>query len=280
VAAAVGLTDVAAVGGSIDASVDDPEVVDHGPTLSLPADKANHSDSLNLIVRIEDEEELALLDGLDPDQVAWLEVPLALAHRDELNPFPVDVLLQEPGEQAADLYSLAGLREPNLPRLSIPTKPGFADAATIGMGLHFPIRLIPLQPAAEEVSGLGQVLERYLHDANVSQAVEPFYSALTTLLQGENRTLWDAVEYDPSYYRCDPPRPKLEKDDAVATHLQNLIEEEAECATCPLQSWCAGWFKWPEPDYDCQHVRRLFDTVEQAATQMQADLSQAMEVNP
>ena len=260
--------------------MDGPELVDKGPTLSVPVKTAGEIQGRNLIVRIADDDDLALLDGLDPDRVAWLEVPLGLAHREELNRFAVDVLLTDPVQQAADLYPLAGLREPNLPRLSIPTTPNFADAVTVGMALHFPIRLIPIQPDSEAVSGMARALERYLHDANVSQPVEPFYSALTTLLLGESDTLWDAVEYDPSSYRCEPPRPGLETEDAVPSRLKELVESDAECAGCPLKSWCAGWFKWPDAGYDCGPVRQLFDTVEKAAAQMQEDLTQAVEANP
>jgi hypothetical protein len=249
-------------------------------SLSVSAGQAVQSDFPNLIVRVQKQEELSLLGSIDPEQVAWVEVPLDLAHREELNRFSVDVLLTDPGQQAADLYPLAGLRDPDLPRLSVPTKSGFTDAVAVGMALHFPIRLIPIQPDSEAVAGMAEVLERYLHDPNVSQAVEPFYSALTALLQGESRTLWDAVEFDPAYYRCEPPHSGLEEDSAVAHRINELVQAGAECATCPLQSWCGGWFKWPDPAYDCTGVRGLFGKVEDAARQLEQDLEQAVEANP
>ena len=237
-------------------------------------------ESEDLVVRVGSQEDLLLLSTLDAERVAWVEVPLSLACRRELNDFSVDVLLHDPKAEASQLYRLAGQREPNLPRLSIPNKPGFADAAAVGMALHFPIRLIPIQPPPEQMSELEAVLERYLHDPNARQPVEPFNCALATLIKGDSTTLWGAIEQDPAIFRKEPPVPGLESPDTVTTRLESLIADGAECATCSLSPWCAGWFKWPDPSYDCSGVRKLFGQVEKAAEKLRADLAEALEVGP
>ena len=245
--------------------------------LSVEAGQACSYSEDELIVRVSAEEDLAFLERLDPDRVAWVEVPLELAHRTELDRFSVDVLLTEPRSQAAKLYKLAGDRDPNLPRLSIPTSPGVGDAVMIAMGLHFPVRIIPVQPQEEQVEELRTVLERYLHDGRATQPIEPFHSALATLLHGDGHDLWQAVEYDPAEFQRRPPHPALESPRSADELRARLESRGAECGSCFLQAWCGGWFKWPRADYDCSSVQSLFSTVEEAATTLRNDLRDAME---
>lgn len=253
------------------------DTIQNSALLSVSAAQARSYSEEELIVRVSSESDLDGLQGLDPERIAWVEVPLELAHREELNLFSVDVLLTEPRSQAAKLYKLAGDRDPQLPRLSIPTEPGFADAVLIAMGLHFPIRIIPIQPDEEQMVELRTVLQRYLHDGRATQPVEPFHSALSTLLHGEGHDLWQAVEYDPAEFQRKPPHPGLEHSRSADELRRHLEESGAECGGCFLQSWCGGWFKWPDPDYDCHGVRGLFSVVEEAGTALRKDLEAAEE---
>ena len=61
--------------------------------------------------------------------------------------------------------------------------------------------------------------------------------------------------------------------DFVETHLANLLHDGAECATCHWQTVCAGYFKWPDPTYDCAGVKQLFATLEAAAAEITRDLA-------
>ncbi len=252
------------------------DTVQNSALLSVSAAQARSFPDDELIIRASNEIDLGELEKLEPERVAWVEVPLELAHREELNRFSVDVLLTEPRAQAAKLYKLAGDRDPQLPRLSIPTEPGFADAVLIAMGLHFPIRIVPIQPAEEQIIELQTVLQRYLHDGRATQPVEPFHSALSTLLHGDGHDLWQAVEYDPAEFQRKPPHPGLEHSQSADELRQRLGEAGAECGSCFLQGWCGGWFKWPEPTYDCTSIRSLFTTVEEAGTALRGDLQDAM----
>ncbi len=246
--------------------------------VSVDASLASRSSAEGVVIRMRSEADLACLKDLPSERVAWIEVPLELAHRTELDQYSVDVLLDDPKAQASLLYGLAGRRDPDLPRLSIPSAPGVADAAIIGMGLHFPIRIVPVQPVSEQVAEMSVVLERYLRDGRATRAIEPFHSALATLLHGDGATLWDAVEHNPVDYRREPPHPGLESPDSVEVRRDRLVQEGAECAGCSLLPWCVGWFKWPNPDYDCADVRALFGKVEQAADELRADLDEAVEL--
>jgi hypothetical protein len=251
------------------------DTIQNSALLSVPAAQARSFPDDEIVVRVSNEDDLDHLEALDPERIAWVEVPLELAHKEELNRFSVDVLLTNPRSQASKLYKLAGDRDPRLPRLSIPTEPGFSDAVRIAMGLHFPVRIIPIQPAEEQILELQAVLEAFLRDGRATQPVEPFHSALSTLLHGEGHDLWQAVEYDPAEFQRRPPHPALEQPGSADLFRRELEENGAECVECSLQPWCGGWFKWPRPEYDCASVRKLFSNVEEAAAALKSDLQEA-----
>ena len=59
----------------------------------------------------------------------------------------------------------------------------------------------------------------------------------------------------------------------VENHLKSLIEQGAECATCPWQQPCSGYFKWPDPGYSCEGVKQLFSIIQAAADEIGRDLA-------
>jgi sulfatase maturation enzyme AslB (radical SAM superfamily) len=59
----------------------------------------------------------------------------------------------------------------------------------------------------------------------------------------------------------------------VDTWFKHLLEQEAECMTCPWQQICQGYFKWPYPTYDCNGVKRLFSEIESVANEMGRELA-------
>src|SRR5205085_2014884 len=58
----------------------------------------------------------------------------------------------------------------------------------------------------------------------------------------------------------------------VQRHFRHLVEQGAECATCPWQNSCAGYFKWPDPAYSCGGVKRLFSRLQAAADEIAREL--------
>lgn len=205
------------------------------------------------MVRLQREEDLA---SLPREGVAWVEVPLALAGRPELAEYPLDVLVVDPAAEAPHLYRLARLRDPALPRLTLPARKGLAQAAAVALSLHFPVRILAVQPDEGAIAELEETLDRFLHDPHAAEPVEPFQSALLRLLHGDGPDLWVVMEHE----RPDG-RPEA-------------------CLDCPVLDFCAGWFKSPDPSYDCAGVLRLFAGMEEAARSLGADLAEACERLP
>ena len=71
------------------------DTIQNSALLSVSAAQARSYSEEELIVRVSSESDLDGLQGLDPERIAWVEVPLELAHREELNLFSVDVLLTD-----------------------------------------------------------------------------------------------------------------------------------------------------------------------------------------
>jgi hypothetical protein len=59
----------------------------------------------------------------------------------------------------------------------------------------------------------------------------------------------------------------------VEHHLKSLVEQGAECATCPWQQPCRGYFKWPDPAYSCEGVKELISIIQAAADEIGRDLA-------
>ncbi len=174
---------------------------------------------------------------------------------------PLDVVLRDPHAQAPWLYRLARLTEQAPPRITIPGLPGVAKAASVALALNLPVRVLPGQPSPEILAELAIVLDRYLHDSQAAQPVEPFHSGLVRLTWGDPAGLWEILEEDPILFPRDD-RPSRTR------------SREGECATCPLVDWCEGYFKWPDPSYSCTGVRELMGRLETAAVQLRADLEE------
>lgn len=231
-----------------------------------PAEAASFSGPACVVV-VSSEEERAAAVALTSERVAWIEAPLALAGAPDLKAWRLDVTLTDPGREAAGLYALARAREGAPTRVSMPAIAGVAKAGQVVLALHLPARIIPAQPSAEAVGELETLLDRYLHDPLATAPIEPFHGALTRIIHGASDTLWHRVEATPP-----PPAHEAESgDQSLEAHLARLVEANAECASCPLQMWCVGYFKSPDAAYDCAHVRRLFSQLEREAQALQAD---------
>lgn len=224
-----------------------------------------------MVVQVRCQEDLDALADLPRDRIAWVETSLEWAESPLLDGLALDVLLEHPPEQAPLLYRLAHRRQDSLPRVTIPAGPGLERAGRIAVALNLSVRILPGQPSGEVLQEMEQVLDRYLHDTRAHEPVEFFHGAMTRLLFGDTSTLWMILEEDPDLFqRQAPAEPGF-----VARHLERLVQDGAECATCPVATWCAGYFKQPDPAYDCGGVRELFDRIEQAAEQLRSDLSLA-----
>jgi hypothetical protein len=59
----------------------------------------------------------------------------------------------------------------------------------------------------------------------------------------------------------------------VETHLNSLVVQGAECAMCPWQQQCRGYFKWPDPTYSCEGVKQLFSRIQAAGEEIRRDMA-------
>lgn len=250
----------------------------------MPARRASEHPAGPLVLRVGCGEEAALANAVPPERIAWIETTVALAAGEWPTESGLDVVLVDPAGDTPLLYDVARLRHERPLRVTIDAVPGVETAARVAMALQLPVRLRLQQPTEATVAELATVLDGYLHDPHATAPVEFFHSALAHRLHGTPLTLWTALEVDPALHRRvaddggpDPQAPPHD-DSFVAAHLSRLIAEDAECARCRFQELCAGYFKWPDPSYECAPVVGLLGQLDEAASALARDLADAAEV--
>jgi len=208
------------------------------------------------------------LEGLLGDQEVW-----AMAAQGT-SKIPFDIILVDPAAEFSSLYRLVDVRIVRGVRVTMPALPGFMKALRLATSLQLPVRLLPGQPSAEALAELTRAAQFYLHDPMVETPVEFFHSLLAAFRGMGDGTLWQFLEEDPAIFsRRDAAGRALYEPDFVETHLAHLLRDGAECATCRWQPVCAGYFKRPDPAYDCAGVKQLFTTLEAAAEEIGGDLA-------
>jgi len=161
---------------------------------------------------------------------------------------PLDVVVAEPARDFSALYRLADVRLVRPVGVTLMARPGFLKALRLAASLQLPVRLLPGQPDAEGLAELEQALQFAMHDTRVEAPVEFFHSLLASFRGFDQGTLWDILQVDPG-----PP--------------------QEECASCRYQSLCAGFFKNPDPTYNCDGVRQIFSNIESMAEEISRDLA-------
>lgn len=191
-------------------------------------------------------------------------------------PVPVDVIVGDPAKEFSALYRLVDVSLARPVRVTIPAdKPGFMKAVKLAAALNLPVRLLPGQPDAEAVAELLEAVEFYLHNPMVESPVEFFHSALATFRGFDTGNLWTVLEQDPAQFsRRDAAGLALLPPDFVDRHLERLADAGVECAGSRASEFCAGYFKWPDPGYDCTGVMKVFDFLQSAAEEITMDLEE------
>ena len=221
------------------------------------------------------------VEGLLSDPDTW-----ALAASSGASQVPLDVVLSDPASEFSDLYRLVDVYAVRDVRVSMPAAPGFLKAVKLAASLRLPVRILPGQPIPEVLAELTEALEFYLHGPMVEMPVEFFHSLLATMCGADRGSLWMILEEDPAaflHYDVEghPELPRsggfrsveISPGAFVEHHLKSLVEQGAECATCPWQQACRGYFKWPDRAYSCQGVKQLFLRIEAAADEIERDLA-------
>ena len=220
------------------------------------------------------------VEGMLGDSEAWAEAAHNASH------IPLDVVLSDPASEFSDLYRLVDACAAREVRVTVPAAPGLAKAVRLAAALRLPVRVLPAQPAAEVLEELHDALEFYLHEPMVETPVEFFHSLLATMSGGDATSLWMIVEEDPEAFElfdADGQARLPRAGDSgpltmacagfVETHLNSLIAQGAECATCPWQQQCRGYFKWPDPLYSCEGIKRLFASIQMAGNEIRKELA-------
>jgi hypothetical protein len=202
-------------------------------------------------------------------------------------PVPIEIVLRSPAVQYGELYKFVALRERHPIRVTVSVVPGFAKAVRLAAALQFPVKLDVEQPDEQLVDELLEVLDLYLHRSTVTRPVEYFHSVLLSFFDDTSDSLWQIQDEDPAWDRfvSDAPEPVArrrmagagDRDPAafVETFWQELRDEGRECATCEFAAVCRGYFKFPDREYDCTGVKKIFGELEAAARTVAGDLEAA-----
>ena len=259
----------------------------------LPTPLAEKQDDRPFVVLPRNANELCRWLGEASKGLQWIEIAGLLDNLEAWTPaargvsqVPLDVILTEPGSEFANLYRLVDLSATRDLRITMPTVPGFFKAVKLAASLRLPIRLLPGQPNQEILTELTEALEFYLHGPMVEAPLEFFHSLLATASGADCGSLWMILEEDPgAFQRYDEEgRPQLPRSSGfgpveifsesfVEDRLRILLNQDAECATCPWQQVCRGYFKWPDPAYSCEGMKKLFSRIDAAADEIKGDLA-------
>lgn len=220
------------------------------------------------------------------DPEAWAEA----AHNDTNIPF--DVVVSDPASEFPDLYRVVDACAVRAIRVTIPAAPGLTKAIRLAAALRLPVRVLPGQPSAEALEELRDALQFYLHEPMVEAPVEFFHSVLATMCDSDAGSLWTILEEDPDLFRhydvdgrpgvpgtSGPDQSEITSPGFAENHLRRLIAQGAECATCPWQRPCGGYFKWPDPAYSCEGVKQLFFSIQAAGNELRQDVASFAETD-
>ena len=169
---------------------------------------------------------------------------------------PLEIVLDDPG-QYLDLYGYTSLLDNHPVRIVIPLVAGFNQAVKLAVALNFAVKLEVKQPNEELLQELSEVLDLYLHRSNVRQPIDFFHTTLISFFHDEPISLWEIAEESPA-----------------------IAEKHPECQECEFFNRCGGYFKWPDRTYRCDGIKKVFQTLANAAQEMRNDLAtfEAMEV--
>jgi hypothetical protein len=266
----------------------------------VPSDLVLEQGDRPFVVIVRSREELSQWLSNPPAGLQWLEIDGLLGDPDAWAPaaqsasnVPLDVFLASPGLQFSDLYRLVEVCAVRDVRVSMPASPGFLRALKLAVALRLPVRLLPGQPAPEVCAELTEAVTFYLRDPMVETPVEFFHSVLAFLSGADTGSLWTILEEDPAIFlRQDPdgrsklprvsgsPPQEIPLPTFVATRFKKLVEQNTECTTCPWRQICQGYFKWPDPAYDCRGIKQLFSIIKAAADEIGQELARRDRVHP
>ena len=215
-----------------------------------------------------------------------LDISADLEPLEAWNPgLPIEMVLKDPEAETMKLYRLCKLQRTHPVRVVIPVVPGFSKAARVASFLNLPVKLEGAQPGPELIEELSETLDFFLHNKAVSQPVDYFSGLLIAILHKLPVTLWEIQEEDPGMVRyvtddgmeAVARRPfTAEHEDLDTFHFEltkRTLSFESECASCEFFLNCGGYFKWPNPEFSCEGMKRILQRLREAAYELHDDLS-------
>ena len=207
----------------------------------------------------------------------------------------IELVMSDPANEYPLLYRHTNLLDNHPVRVIIPVQPGFIKAVKVAVSLDFAVRLEVKQPDAALIEELVAALEFYLHQPTVAQPIEFFHGVLLGFYHDDPIPLWAIQEEDPQYLRyiaddgAESCYGRLAGNDdcnalrVAEADLQRWIDQvlatATDCRRCEFLRSCGGYFKWPQQNYNCAEVRRLFGKIRAAAVELRRDLEMVSELN-
>ena len=259
-------------------------------TYNVPVELLSDYKDCRLVVRAKDPSALAdsLSQKLD-GEIVMLQLLDIAADLEDLSTcgygIPIEVVLKHPQSEATKLYRVTKLQRAHPVRIVMPVIAGFSKAVKVASALHLPIKLEGNQPGPDVIEELCSVLDYFLHNKVASQPLDYFTGLLTAQIHKIPISLWDIQEEDPYSFRyvTDEGKevvaraPFLPADDGLdffrVAFIERMLAGGEECASCPFFSECGGYFKWPDPKFSCDGVKRVFQKLHDAAYELQDDLA-------
>jgi hypothetical protein len=262
---------------------------------NVPVELVDNYQQETLVIRSSDVSSLvSCASRLEPGTTAVLQLLSLRNQASEFSRLPhpvlIDLYLLDFTNEFPLLYNYAHLMREHSLRVTVPVAPGFSKAVNLAGSLSFGVKLEINQPSQVVVQELCGCLDSYLHTTRFGQPVEFFNSLLISFLQDSPVCLWEVMEEDPETYRyvtddnCLTLSRRLSHVVSPA-QIENIIHEIKEidlddgtCAPCPCRSYCRGYFKFPQQDYECFGIKRIFDALKSATTELKNDCSKCGEM--
>jgi len=128
----------------------------------------------------------------------------------------------------------------------------------------------------------------FAREPDVKAPAEFFYSLFSSFLNKQVASLWGIQEEHPFSHRYVMDSGKVTLSQRLertvfasglagflAQHKLNLFVRKEECCSCKFFNCCEGYFKLPRDGYSCSAIKKLFELMQNTATELRADLSQA-----
>jgi hypothetical protein len=254
------------------------------PCYNVPASLVDSFRNEKVVIRSKNAAELVhSLAEVGQDRLVYLQL-LSVEDAATLlklsEPVLLDLVMQADSEFSY-LYRFAELGKFHPIRVTVPLSPGCTRTVKLAISLDFPVKLHVTRLDDTLVDELTGILEYYLYHRTASQPIDFFHSVLTAFYLNQAVTVWDIQEENPSLFRyvtdsgrIEFPRPLLTTygpDDGTCfldDYKLQLLLEQGDCSACLYFSICLGYFKIPDKNFDCKGVKKLFQMIKDACTEL------------